>query len=303
MKPKEALKHLKQHDSQLVTVHYSCQSLGDGNEGLSPRITSIAVLHMASSSMHSFSIHLVAEVQKVSRDRIHDRYDDLERQMLTEFYELAKSYQDSLWLHWNMTNINYGFEAIEHRYKVLIGGDAPQIPDSKRFNLSSLILAIYGAGCVDNPKMVNLMNFNGGRPRDLLTGPEEVEAFKKQEYIKLHKSTMCKVYWFQSMYHKLQNRKIKIARTNFWNHVNEFIEKPGVKASVGVCRCSLYFVSVSSSSIWHFNINLCSKGNAPPRKSQRRMSFVPSTTGNGCRERPVPQTVPDQTMWFYFYFT
>ncbi|MDP2694098.1 MAG: hypothetical protein Q8O58_04420, partial [Gallionella sp.] len=65
--------------------------------------------------------------------------------------------------------------------------------------------------------------------RDLLTGPEEVDAFKNKEYIKLHKSTMCKVYWFQSMYHKLQSRKIKTARTNFWNRVNEFIEKPGIK--------------------------------------------------------------------------
>lgn len=229
MKPKETLEHLKQHDSQLLTVHYSCQSLGDGNEGLSPRITSIAVLHLASSSMHSFSIHLVAEVRKVSRDSICEHYDDIEKQMLIEFYDFVKSHQDSQWLHWNMTNINYGFEAIAHRYKVLTGSDAPQIPDSKRFNLSSLILAIYGGDCVDNPKMVNLMNVNGGRHRDLLTGPEEVEAFKNKEYIKLHKSTMCKVYWFQSMYHKLQHRKIKTARTNFWNRVNEFMEKPWAK--------------------------------------------------------------------------
>jgi hypothetical protein len=97
MKPREALEHLKQHDSQLLTVHYSCQSLGDGNEGLSPRITSIAVRRMASSSMHSFSIHLVAEVCKVSRDSIHDHYDDLEKQMLTE-YDFARSHPDSLWL-------------------------------------------------------------------------------------------------------------------------------------------------------------------------------------------------------------
>jgi hypothetical protein len=179
--------------------------------------------------MHSFSIHLVAEVCKVSRDSIHEYYDDLEKQMLIEFYDFVKSHQDSLWLHWNMTNINYGFEAIAHRHKVLTGNDAPKIPDSKRFNLSSLILAIYGGNCVDNPKMVNLMRLNGGRPRDLLTGPEEVEAFKNKEYIKLHKSTMCKVYWFQGIYHRLQNRKIKTERTNFWNRVNEFMEKPWVK--------------------------------------------------------------------------
>ncbi len=229
MKPTEVLQHLKQHESQLLAIHYSCQSLGDGNEGLSPRITSIAVLHLASASMHSFSIHLIAEVRKVKREEIHEHYDDLEKQMLVEFYDFVKSHQDSLWLHWNMSNINYGFEAIAHRYKVLSGADAPQIPDSKRFNLSSLILAIYGRDCVDDPRMLNLMQLNGGRHRDLLSGPEEVEAFKSKEYIKLHKSTMCKVYWFQSMYYKLQTRKIKTTRTNFWNRVNEYMEKPWVK--------------------------------------------------------------------------
>jgi len=231
MKSREVLQHLKQHESQLLTIHYSCQSLGDGNEGLSPRITSIAVLHLASSSMHSFSIHLIAEVRNrnVKREEIHDHYDDLEEQMLIQFYDFVKSHQDALWIHWNMSNINYGFEAIAHRYKVLSNTDAPQVPDSRRFNLSTLILGIYGENCVDNPRMVNLMQLNGGRPRDQLTGLEEVEAFKNKEYIKLHKSTMCKVYWFQSMYYKLQARKIRTAHTNFWNRTSEFMEKPAVK--------------------------------------------------------------------------
>jgi len=229
MKPKEILQHLKQHEPSLLAIHYSCQSLGDGNEGLSPRITSIAVLHMASSSMHSFSIHLVAEIQKVSRELISEHYDNLEKQMLIEFYSFVKAHQECSWLHWNMTNINYGFEAIAHRYKVLTGQAAPQIADSKRFNLSSLILAFYGSNCVDNPKMVSLMLLNGGRSRDLLTGIEEVEAFKNMEYIKLHKSTMCKVYWFQIMYQKLKAKKIITSRTNLWNRVNEFLEKPVVK--------------------------------------------------------------------------
>ncbi|SDW29725.1 hypothetical protein [Nitrosomonas oligotropha] len=229
MKSKEALQHLKQHESQLLAIHYSCQSLGDGNEGLSPRITSIAVLHLASSSMHSFSIHLIAEVRNVKREEIHDHYDDLEKHMLIQFYDFVKSHQGALWIHWNMSNINYGFEAIAHRYKVLSGTDAPQVPDSRRFNLSTLILAIYGGNCVNNPRMVNLMQLNGGRPRDQLTGPEEVEAFRNKEYIKLHKSTISKVYWFQSMYSKLQARKIRTTHTNFWNRINEFMENPAAK--------------------------------------------------------------------------
>lgn len=229
MNPKSVLTHLRTQESQLLAIHYSCQTLGDGNEGLSPRITSIAVLHIERSSMHSFSIHLIAEARQVGRDAIHDEYDELEKQMLVEFYKFAKNHQQYSWLHWNMSNINYGFEAISHRYRVLTGQEAPHIPDSKRFNLSSLIQSIYGHDCVDDPKMFSLMHLNGGRPRDFLTGAEEVEAFERQEYIKMHKSTMCKVYWFRSMYFALQHRKITTSRTNAWNRLNEFTDRPLIK--------------------------------------------------------------------------
>ena len=277
MKPREILLHLKQHESQLLTIHYSCQSLGDGNEGLSPRITSIAVLHLASSSMHSFSIHLIAEVRKVKREEIHEHYDGLEKEMLIEFYDFVKSHQDALWLHWNMSNINYGFEAIAHRYKVLSGSDAPQIPDSKRFNLSALILAVYGGDCVDDPKMVNLMKLNGGRHRDLLSGPEEVEAFKIKEYIKLHKSTMCKVYWFQSMYRKLQARKIRTARTNFWNRVNELMEKPWVKllGFIAVLFTLLQLIQTVFSSAISQNANDTKQSSLPIQRDTQPAKPAP----------------------------
>ena len=40
---------------------------------------------------------------------------------------------------------------------------------------------------------------------------------------------MCKVYWFQEMYDKLKKGKIKTARTNFWNRINEFMETTFIK--------------------------------------------------------------------------
>jgi hypothetical protein len=229
MNTNNPLKYLQQNESQIYIIHYSCQTLGDVNEELSPRITSIAALHLQRSNMHSFSIHLVAEIGKVKRDEINKKYDELEAQMLTSFYEFVKNQQDVIWLHWNMSNINYGFEAISHRYKVLTNNNATQISDSKKFNLSALISSMYGNDYVDNPKMQNLMDLNGGRHRDFLSGAEEANAFENKEYIKLHKSTMSKVYWFRDIYHKLQSKKLKTSRTNFWNRVNEILEKPWSK--------------------------------------------------------------------------
>ena len=225
----DALRHLKRQENGLLVIHYSSESLGDGNEGLSPRITSIAVLHFDSWTTHSFSIHLIAERMRVPKDQVAARYDEIEGLMLGEFYSFVQSRQDADWLHWNMSNANYGFEAIAHRYMVLTAKTPAQIPDTKRFNLSYLIEGIYGHDYVDHPKMLKLMELNGGRDRDFLTDAEESEAFGKQEYVKLHKSTMTKVYWFADTYRKLQARKLKTARTNIWNRINAWLEKPLAK--------------------------------------------------------------------------
>jgi len=227
---KETLKKLRENEQSLFIVHYSCQNLNDNNENYSPRITSIAVLHVGSSTMHSFSIHLVAEIRKIPREDIDQHYDDLEKEMLAQFFSFLSDNDGGFWLHWNMSNINYGFEALIHRYKVLSGEDGKRIPDSKKFNLSSLILSVYGKNCVEHPRMASFMALNDGEHRDGLTGKEEVEAFAAKEYVKLHKSTMCKVYWFQHMYYLLQRNKVVVHNKNWGSKVNTFLERPTVKA-------------------------------------------------------------------------
>lgn len=229
MSTKSTLKILKNNEQNLFIVHYSCQNLNDNNENYSPRITSIAVLHIGSSTMHSFSIHLIAEIKKIARESIHDHYDELEGEMLKRFFDFIADNDNAYWLHWNMTNINYGFEALSHRYKVLTQNDSKRIPDSRKFNLSALILSIYGKDCVSHPRMASFMKLNDGEHRDNLNGKEEVEAFASKEYVKLHKSTMSKVYWFQHMYYLLQKNKVKVHNKNYAYKVNNFVEKPTIK--------------------------------------------------------------------------
>ncbi|MEX2964516.1 hypothetical protein [Microbulbifer sp. TYP-18] len=230
MNAKETLKRLHENEQSLFIVHYSCESLNDNNENYSPRITSIAVLHVGSSTMHSFSIHLIAEIRKILRENIDQHYNDLEKEMLAHFFSFIADNDSGYWLHWNMSNINYGFEALIHRYKVLSGEDGKGIPDSKKFNLSSLILSVYGKNCVNHPRMASLMTLNDGEHRDVLTGKEEVEAFAAKEYVKLHKSTMGKAYWFQHMYYLLQRNKVVVHNKNWGAKVNAFLERPTVKA-------------------------------------------------------------------------
>lgn len=253
MSAKDKLKLLKENEQSLFIVHYSCQNLNDNNENYSPRITSIAVLHVGSSTMHSFSIHLIAEIKGIAREDIHDHYDDLEGEMLDQFFGFVAENDNGYWLHWNMSNINYGFEALAHRYKVLTQKDANRIPDSRKFNLSALILSVYGKNCVEHPRMASFMKLNDGEHRDNLSGKEEVDAFAAKEYVKLHKSTMSKVYWFQHMYFLLQQNKVRVHNKNWGYKVNHFLERPTVKA--------LGFVAVLFSLFQIVQLGLSSLGN------------------------------------------
>jgi len=215
---------LHKNPDSLLIIHYSCEGLDDSNSGLSPRITSIAVLHAGSKTLHSFSIHLVAEILRYDKDIIDAKeYNELEKLMLKDFFVFASEHPHCSWLHWKMSNIVYGFEALEHRYRVHNPDKSPyKINDSKKFDLSALLLEIYGKDCVDHPQMPALMELNGGKPRDMLSGKEESDAFRAKEYVKMHKSTISKVYWFYSLFNLLYRRKIRTARSNIQSKIHAF---------------------------------------------------------------------------------
>lgn len=225
------LRRLRERLDTVFIVHYSCQPLDDSNESYSPRITSIAVHDLESNTTHSFSIHLEAEVSHVSKGEIEGRYDKLEKAMISNFYDFVSKHINHCWVHWNMRNINFGFEQISHRYKVLgaISSDIPMILGNKRFNLSDMILDFYGEDCISHPRMGKLMQMNGGEPRGFLSGENEAKAFNDKEYVKLHQSTLCKVGWFQKMLLLLLDRKIKTERSNWHIKAHAFCDSIWLK--------------------------------------------------------------------------
>jgi type IV secretory pathway VirB10-like protein len=111
------------------------------------RITSIATRRLSSGQTISFSIHQVAERERVPFAEIEQHYDRLERQMLDEFYEHVGAHRGMDYLHWNMRDINYGFAALEQRHRVL-GGTPVVIDEERKFDLSRLFIDIYGVSYI-----------------------------------------------------------------------------------------------------------------------------------------------------------
>jgi hypothetical protein len=189
-------------------THYSCESFYDRPEGTSPRVTSIAVRNLKSAQTHSFSIHRSAERRGVPFDRIVEHYDELEKEMLEEFFTFLKTHQGARYLHWNMRDANYDFAAIEHRLQVLKG--APFVlPDADKTDLSRLLIDIYGKAYSGHPRLEALMALNEIKVLDFLTGQQEADAFDEKNYVALHQSTLRKSHVIAHIAELVVDRQLK----------------------------------------------------------------------------------------------
>jgi hypothetical protein len=113
-----------------------------------------------------------------------------------------------------MRDINYGFPAIEHRHRVL-KGQPVHIEEAKKFDLSRMFIDIYGVGYADHPRLSSLLELNSIKPLDFLSGKEEADAFEKQDYAALHRSTLRKVDVLANLASRAHDRNLK-PRTTWW---------------------------------------------------------------------------------------
>lgn len=207
------LEELTSKPQQALLIHYSCESFVDNTRG-SNRTTSIAVRQAESGQTMSFSIHQSAELLGIPNADIPKEYDKIEHKLLTDFFEFVRTHHNYNWVHWNMRDINYGFLALEHRFKVL-GGTPTQIPDMRKYDLSRILVSLYGPKYIDDPKFIKLIDKNSISKKDLLPGEQEATAFKNGEYAKLHRSTLRKCDSMESILEKATCDSLKV-NSNFF---------------------------------------------------------------------------------------
>ena len=205
------------HRSDKVCVaHYSCESFYDREDGRSPRITSIALRRLDTAQTTSFSIHQTAEVSGVPLDAIDERYDDLESKMLSVFFMHIAGLQGMTYLHWNMRDANYGFQAIEHRFRVLHQSEPQHVVDDRdKVDLSRLLIDIYGIHYIGHPRLSNLLYQNTIKPRDFLSGEDEARAFEEHDFVALHQTTLRQVDVIANLAVRDHDRQL-ITNTTWW---------------------------------------------------------------------------------------
>lgn len=118
------------------------------------------------------------------------------------------------YLHWNMRDINYGFAAIDHRYQVL-GGTPVLVDDARKFDLSRILIDIYGVAYIGHARLEKLIEKNDIQPLDMMTGAEEAQAFVDGNYVGLHQSTLRKVDVLANIAERAQNKHL-LTNTTCW---------------------------------------------------------------------------------------
>lgn len=139
---------------------------------------------------------------------IEDYYDELERVMLDEFMDFVKNHLDCKWLHWNMREGNYGFQAINHRFKV-VGGTPVEIPHDNKIDLADKLKVIYGSDYIGHPRFAKLAEKNKVSMKDFLDGKSESVAFQDKKYVQLHHSSLRKVNIMESIVEKVMDNSLK----------------------------------------------------------------------------------------------
>lgn len=191
----DILNKIYKEKAKSLIIHYSCESFVTSH-GRTPRITSICLRFLETAQTRSFSIHLQAQFDNKDFNNLSDNdYDEIEKKVLNDFYEFAESHKKYNWIHWNMRNSNFGFEAIANRYKILKG--TPFIIDEdRRYDFPRILSKIYTHNYEkDAPdgRLLNLANRNSIDTRDALKGKDESLAFENKKYLELHKSTLRKL--------------------------------------------------------------------------------------------------------------
>jgi hypothetical protein len=238
------LKEIKRHPDNFYIIHYSSENLFDeSTEGMTPRITSVVASHYATGQLQSFAIHTSADVLNIPRADVAAQYDAIEREMLRQLYDFMRTRTQHLWVHWNMRSITFGFEHLAHRYQILSGNDAPIIPVENRINLNDILREKFGSLYAAHPQMQNLMLLQGDLPIHFLTGEQESACFARQEFIRMHESTISKVQFFRSAIGRMLKGRLKTAGIGFANWIDRLL-------SSHWARVSTFFASILGLGSW-----------------------------------------------------
>lgn len=227
------LKKITEDPSKVLFVHYSGSSTYEDDDygNISPIITSIVIKSLDGQTDKQFAIHLEADKADIPKDQIQDSYRELELRILKLYNDFVRRHLECFWIHWDMKNIHFGFEAIKHRYEKIFENldDYCEIPNNKKKNLRTIIEGMYGDNFVsgsDALKALMLCNSNSVEDPVYLSKDNESIQFESKNFIAVIKSVDLKVEFIKKATKKLSNKSLIILNKNTYAIFVDTINHP-----------------------------------------------------------------------------
>ena len=217
------LRKLTEDPSKVLFVHYSQSNTFDDDDygNISPIITSIVIKSLDNQIDQQFAIHFEADKADIPIDEIQDSYRELELRILKGYNDFVKRHRECNWIHWDMKNIHFGFEAIKHRYEKIFGDlkDYNEIPINNKKNLRDIIEGMYGEEFVNGPDTLrSLLKCSSGNidNNTYLSSNDESIEFEHKNFTNVIKSVDLKVDFIKKATNKLIQRKLVVSNKNYY---------------------------------------------------------------------------------------
>lgn len=179
----EPLRRALERGAGMIAVHYACESFLTAKDH-PPGVASAAILDLISDELIGFSRADCPSDKEAVECEI-----DLLRRL---FSELSKR-QESHVLHWNMDRPEFGFDALLKRWHFLNPEETPSFaPPRMRYDVDGLFGATFGEDYAPHGKLESMARLNDLDMRSFRGGREEADAFAKQEWGVLSRSSASK---------------------------------------------------------------------------------------------------------------
>lgn len=170
-------------------------------------------IRRVNASLHATTFSFPISCQKLGisiKDAQH-HIEEIERDLLSSFYQFYHQHQKAVWIHWCMKSIQYGFDVIQIRYSELCKKQFV-INHDKLFDLAETLKDIYGHGYAGgDPRLPRIAELNGCNMNQFMDGKSEAIAAREGRYTQIACSCASKVHIFQFLAKRVLSNKLVIA--------------------------------------------------------------------------------------------
>lgn len=171
-------------------VHYACEDF-DRPDG---RIAAIAVRNLETGATTLFDVTSKLPSGMTPKSAQSADLDLAERTMLAEFDAFVQGHPNHFWLHWNMRDALFGFDALQRRHRALSGAPGPSPAPHLRIDLASRMFDLYGDRYAAPPsRLETVAAKNGLSMVNLIGGLEQGRLITQGDYRRVERSLLNRV--------------------------------------------------------------------------------------------------------------